>query len=161
MKLSTFSFALFASFASLTVLACSAETQDAADDPSADVQDQELKKSLTSCSVDADCVAVPQGGCCDNGWKAAINKHHTKAYANATKCTISPHPMCPMYIVNDTRVAQCDGTKKQCTMVNVDDIKCGGFIMNAHQCPAGYSCSHVGVNPDVGGKCVEDAPKAP
>jgi hypothetical protein len=154
---SAFSFVALCALASLGVAACSATTDDASEDPTSEVQDQELRKSITACSTDADCVAVPRGGCCSNGYNEAVNKHHTQAYASATKCALHPHPMCPMFLVHDTRVAQCDGAKKQCAMVAIDDIKCGGFIQNAHQCPTGYSCSHVGVNPDVGGKCVNDS----
>ena len=153
---SAFSFVALTAFASFGFVACSASTDDASEDPTSEVQDQELRKSITACSVDADCVAVPRGGCCSNGWNEAVSTHHTKAYANATKCTLFPHPMCPMYLVHDTRVAQCDTGTSQCKMFAVEDIKCGGFIRNSHQCPTGYTCSHLGVNPDVGGKCVAD-----
>ncbi len=154
---SAFSFVTFAALASLGVAACTANTDNASDEPTGEVQDQEIKKSLTGCAVDSDCVAVPRGGCCNNGYLEAVNKGQTKAYANATKCTTSPHPMCPMFLVHDTRVAQCDTGANVCKMFAVDQIKCGGFIRNAHHCPSGHSCSHVGVNPDVGGKCVDDA----
>jgi len=110
------SFVALAAFASFGFVACSASTDEGSEDPTAEVQDQELRKSITACSVDADCVAVPRGGCCNNGWNAAVNSHHTRAYANASKCTLSPRPMCPMYIVHDTRVAQCDTGTSQCKM---------------------------------------------
>jgi len=97
--------------------ACSATTDDASEEPTSEIQDQELRKSITSCNADSDCVAVPRGGCCDNGWMEAVNKHHTRAYANATKCTLNPRPMCPMYMVHDTRIATCDESAHQCKMV--------------------------------------------
>ena len=154
---SAFSFVTFAAIASFGVAACSASTDSPSQDPTGEVQDQELKKSITACAVDADCIAVPRGGCCNNGFNEAINKHSTKAYQAATKCTANPRPMCPMFLVHDTRVAQCDTGARVCKMFGVDEIQCGAFNVNSHHCPAGLSCSHVGVNPDVGGKCVVDA----
>ena len=154
---STLSFLSLCAFASFGIVACSASTDDASAEPDSEVQDQELRKSTMGCSVDDDCVAVPRGGCCSNGFNEAVNKRHTKAYENASKCKLSPRPMCPAMRINDTRVAQCDTAANKCAMLAIKDIKCGGFIRNAHQCPTGYSCSHVGVNPDAGGKCVNDA----
>lgn len=146
---------------SLAAAACAANT-DATEDPTAEVQDQELKKSIQACNTDDDCVAVPRGGCCSNGWMEAVNKHHTKAYENATKCTVH-NMMCPMYMVHDTRVAECNGSTKKCEMVQPEDIRCGGFVAPAfqHSCPDGYSCDHTGFNPDVPGKCVKAPPPPP
>src|SRR3954464_7225699 len=132
---SAFSFVSIAAIATFGVAACSASTDDPSTDPAAESQDEELKQSvILGCAVDSDCVAVPRGGCCDNGFKEAVNKHHTRAYANSTKCTLNPHPFCPLFLVHDTRVAQCDSAAKTCKMFAVEDIKCGGFIKNAHQC---------------------------
>lgn len=156
---SALSFVTVCAIASFGVVACSANTDDASAEPAAESQDQDIKKSITACSVDADCVAVPRGGCCQNGYLEAVNKHHTKAYENASKCTLNPRPMCPLFMIRDTRVAQCDSAASQCKMVAIDEIGCGAFSRNSHQCPSGYSCSHVGVNPDAGGKCVNDAAK--
>jgi hypothetical protein len=119
---SAFSFITLCALASVGVAACAATTGDASEEPASESQDAELRKSLTSCNVDSDCVAVPRGGCCDNGWKEAVNKHHTHAYANATKCTVSPPPFCPLYMVLDRRVAQCDTHAKQCKMIAVAEI---------------------------------------
>lgn len=152
------SFFALAAITSFSVVACTAST-DTAEEPTAESQDQDLKKSITACNTDDDCVAVPQGGCCSNGWLAAVNKHHTQAYENATKCKVQ-NMMCPMYVVDDTRVAQCNTAKKQCEMVHVEDIACGGFIMNAHQCPDGYTCDHTGKNPDTAGTCVKETKPA-
>jgi hypothetical protein len=158
---SAFSFFAFAALASFSVIACTASTDDSSsDDSSSSVQDQELKKSTTSCNVDDDCVAVPRGGCCSNGWKEAVNKHHTKAYENATKCK-NPQQICPMFVVLDQRVAQCDTGTKQCKMVDIGDIACGGFTANPHECPAGYSCDTTGVTPDLPGTCKQDPPPPP
>ena len=119
---SAFSFVTLCALASLGVAACAATTDDAAEEPASEIQDAELRKSITACSTDSDCVAVPRGGCCDNGWKEAVNKHHTRAYANASKCTLSPPPMCPMYMVLDRRIPQCDTRAKQCKMIAVSEI---------------------------------------
>jgi hypothetical protein len=132
-------FSLFAlvSLTSVSVAACAANT-DATDEGSSSSADEDLKKSITSCNTDDDCVAVPKGGCCDNGWLAAVNKHHTKAYENATKCTEVPHPMCPMYMVHDTRVAECNTSKKQCEMVDAKDA--GPSDCRSTGCAAGSTC---------------------
>lgn len=143
-------------FCAAGAVACSTSTDPSpSDDPSAEVQDQDLRASITSCKVDDDCVAVPRGGCCSNGWMEAVNKHHVRAYENATKCTVH-NMMCPMYMVHDTRVAQCNTGTNKCEMVEPTDIRCGGFTRNPHSCPDGYSCDFAGVVPDVPGKCVED-----
>jgi hypothetical protein len=142
---------------SIAAAACASNTD--ADESTATAQDQDLRKSLQACNTDDDCVAVPRGGCCSNGWLEAVNKHHVKAYANATKCT-HQNMACPMYVVHDTRVAECDGATKKCEMVQPEDIRCGGFMAPAfqHSCPDGYSCQHTGMNPDLPGKCVETPP---
>jgi hypothetical protein len=154
--LSVFTLASFGSAA----CSASADPQSSQDPASVETsQEAELRKSITSCSVDSDCVAVDRGGCCQDGSMDAVNKHHTTAYANSTKCKISPRPICGgVVFVPEMRVAQCDTAKGQCKMVAVADIACGGFMSNAHACPTGYACSHSGVNPDVGGGCVIDTP---
>ena len=106
-----------------------------------------------SCSTDADCVAVPQVGCCSNGYKASVNKHHVAAYDASFTCP-SPHPICPMYVILDTRQAECDNSSHTCQMVAIDDISCGGFVANQHHCPTGYDCTGA-TNPDLPGKCTE------
>lgn len=159
--LSIFALGCFASFAAT---ACAATTDDPSspdDGSSSEAQDEELRKSIQACSVDADCTAVPRGGCCSNGWMEAVNKHHVVAYEHATACKLNPPPMCPMYMVHDTRVPECNTSTKKCEMVAPEDIQCGGFMMNSHACPDGYSCDHTGVNPDLPGKCVKDPPQAP
>jgi len=109
-----------------------------------------------SCQQDGDCVAVPLAGCCDNGWNTAVNRADVQAYEKAGACHRS-RPICPMYIVRDTRVAECNKATHQCEMVNIDQIHCGGFIINPHECPSGYRCA-LGRIPDVGGQCVAVSP---
>jgi hypothetical protein len=42
-------------------------------------------------------------------------------------------------------------------MVHIDEIACGGFIVNPHRCPDGYDCVYGHV-PDVPGRCVPTVP---
>jgi hypothetical protein len=104
-----------------------------------------------SCHHDDDCVAVARVGCCSNGWKEAVNVDKVDAYeASGPKvCNM----MCPMFMVDDTRVAQCDTAAHKCEMVQPDEITCGGFVANAHHCPDGYDCINDGHVPDVPGTC--------
>ena len=53
----------------------------------------------------------------------------------------------------DTRVAQCDFATSHCQLIAPEDIRCGGFMLHTHQCPAGYTCHYQGV-PDIPGTCV-------
>lgn len=69
-----------------------------------------------ACQQDADCVAVPRVGCCNNGWLEAVNAGQKDAYAKSFVCP-TPRPMCPMYIVHDTRTPKCDTNTHLCIMV--------------------------------------------
>jgi hypothetical protein len=106
----------------------------------------------TSCASDSDCVAVSAGGCCPNGWHDAVNVGSVDAHAEATACTITPHPICPLAVIWDNRVAQCNQGTHQCEMVKPEDIRCGGFVMHPHSCPTNYTCKYTNV-PDVPGTC--------
>jgi hypothetical protein len=150
-------FSLFAlvSLSSFSVAACAASTDSSTDEgQAANSADEELKASITACKIDDDCTAVSQGGCCDNGYLFAVNKTKVTQYENATKCTANPRPMCPMFMVHDTRVAQCNTTTNKCEMIQPTDIKCGGFVAHPHACPSGYDCEAGGM-PDMPGSCVE------
>src|SRR6185437_190052 len=46
------------------------------------------------------CVAISKGGCCPNGWNVAVNQSSVDAYNAANACA-DPHPICPLYVVND------------------------------------------------------------
>jgi len=70
-----------------------------------------------SCNADADCVAVPRAGCCHNGWKEAVNVSQKDAYEQANACASTRRPICPMYMVRDTRVARCNAQSHLCEMV--------------------------------------------
>jgi hypothetical protein len=54
-------------------------------------------------------------------------------------------------------MAECNRSKHACELVAPAAIACGGFIAPPmqHECPAGYSCRHDGINPDLPGKCVQ------
>lgn len=104
---------------------------------------------LTSCEIDDDCVAVPRAGCCDNGWKEAVNADQVDAYYAANPCE-DPHPICPLYYVDDTRVPIC--SLGSCSMVEPGDVRCGGFVLHPHACTDGYTCVY-GPIPDVAGIC--------
>jgi hypothetical protein len=104
-----------------------------------------------SCKTDSDCVAISQGGCCPNGWLVAVNKSDVKAYDAANVC--ASQPICPLYVIDDTRVAECNTGSGKCEMVQPDAVRCGGFTTNPHSCPSGYQCELTGV-PDVPGTCV-------
>ncbi len=108
----------------------------------------------TSCQIDADCVAVSRGGCCPNGLHDAVSVGAESDYAAAHACTITPHPICPLAVILDRRVAQCNFASHQCEMVAPEDIRCGGFTAHPHQCPADYRCQLPISMPDVPGSCV-------
>lgn len=118
---------------SLSVAACAADTSEpAAEATGSDEQDLSMSK-ITACTTDADCVAVDQGGCCHNGYLAAVNKHHVKAYENSTACKTNPPPFCPQFLVHDTRVAQCNEKVGKCEMVAPTDCRTNG-------CGTGSTC---------------------
>jgi hypothetical protein len=68
-----------------------------------------------ACQSDADCLAVPRAGCCDNGWKEAVAASQTDAYAQANACT-RQRPVCPMFKVRDRRVAYCEPQTHLCSL---------------------------------------------
>lgn len=70
--------------------------------------------SFTACQADFECVAVPLVGCCNNGWKAAVNRCEVDAYESSFTCP-EAHPVCPLYRVDDTRQPQC--VAGECEMV--------------------------------------------
>lgn len=120
-------------------------------------EDSARRKShpeLYNCQTDDDCVAVDKAGCCPNGFLVAVNKGEVKAYETKYACTDSA-PICPLFVVDDTRVAQCDFGTHQCQMIDPTQIRCGGFIAPSrqHQCPTGYDCHYTNV-PDLPGSCV-------
>lgn len=152
----------FASLSIALVLAgCGGVAQSSDLTPAQDVdsgKEDSLRKSahpeLYACQTDADCVAVEKAGCCPNGYLVAVNQDEVKAYETIYACQAQP-AACPLYVVNDTRVAQCDYGTHQCQMIDPAQIVCGSFIAPArqHQCPTGYACSYAGRLPDTGGRC--------
>jgi hypothetical protein len=114
------------------------------------------KKDIYACQKDSDCVAISKGGCCPNGWNVAVNDKYVKKYEQQHQC--KKPQICPLYVIDDTRQPECllDATtgKRECTMVAIDQIQCGGFVANPHQCPDGYECKPNTI-PDVPGTCVQ------
>lgn len=104
-----------------------------------------------SCKVDSDCVATPRNECCGTGWNAAVNKKEVAAYHDSFMCP-QAHPICPLYVVLDTHVAQCNNDSHKCEMVDPAKSSCGGFVANPHSCTKGYSCTGA-KNPDLPGTC--------
>jgi hypothetical protein len=115
--------------------------------------------SYYKCEADSDCVAIEKAGCCPNGYLVAVNKDKVKAYNTTFACTTPPQ-FCPHFVVNDTRVAQCNFGKHQCEMLEPTAIRCEGFIAPPlqHHCPTGFECKFAGV-PDVPGTCTATAPQ--
>jgi hypothetical protein len=107
-----------------------------------------------SCKSDADCVAVRRDECCGTGWLVAVNKDQKQGYADSYTCP-QAKPICPLYIIDDTDQAECNVGTHACEMVKIKDIKCGGFTVNPHQCPADYTCRARNI-PDVPGSCVQN-----
>lgn len=134
---------------SFLCVACAAETQD---EPTAASTEQDISVAMTSCHTDADCVAISAGGCCPNGTNVAVSASHVTAYETSHACQNKGSQLCPRYMINDTRVAEC-GTTNKCQLMAIDKVQCGGFVMHPHTCPSGYSCDHTGKNPDVPGSC--------
>ncbi len=75
----------------------------------------EAPAQFRACKQDGDCVTVDRVGCCHNGWKVAVNATQKDAYTKSFTCP-DPRPICPMFIVHDTRVAKCDAGSHLCVM---------------------------------------------
>ncbi|CAN5876255.1 hypothetical protein BH11MYX4_BH11MYX4_55300 [soil metagenome] len=144
---------------SLSVAACAAPTDETADpeaEPS-DSQAEELRLAkFSACKTDGDCVAVATPACCPTGLKSAVNKDKVAAFEKDNACKLHVQA-CTKLVILETRIAECNAGTKKCEMIKPEDVRCGGFMMSAHRCAAGYSCDHTGINPDLPGKCVQDA----
>jgi hypothetical protein len=117
----------------------------------------ELSKKIDpmfACNADSDCVAVYEEKCCPNGVKIALHSGYEAQYKHDNKCTQPPH-VCPLAVINDTRVAVCQAN--QCAMVQPAQT-CGGIA--GLTCPTGQYCkydtsvcdpAHGGA--DCGGTC--------
>jgi hypothetical protein len=138
-------FSALAVFSTLASVGCSA-----ADDSAS--SDEDLKSGVYACKVDKDCVAISKGGCCPEGWKVAVNKDKISTYEGSHTCTEAQ--ICPLYVVDDTRVAECNTGTNKCEMVEPDAIRCGGFTTNPHKCATGWTCEANKI-PDVPGTCIE------
>jgi hypothetical protein len=128
------------------------DAEDSKEDSARRVSHPEYYK----CDADSDCVAIEKAGCCPNGFLVAVNANEVKAYDKKYACT-NPPAFCPLFVVKDERVAQCDYTKHQCQMIDPAQIRCGGFIDPSlqHECTTGFTCQYGAVL-DVPGTCVAD-----
>jgi hypothetical protein len=151
----------FATLSVMVLVGCGAQVDNgdltADQDVDSAKEDSARKKShpeYYKCDTDSDCVAIEQAGCCPNGFLVAVNATKVDAYNTKYACT-NPPQFCPLFVVNDTRVAQCDFTKHQCQMLDPTQIRCGGFTapVHVHNCPDGFQCNYNGVVPDVPGTC--------
>jgi hypothetical protein len=136
------------------VTAC-ASAPDAHDGVASSEDDLKKSAAIFACTTDSDCVAVPTEECCPSGRLTAINKHKKHSYETAYACKHKPKT-CPLFLIDDTRVAQC-GAANKCEMVAIEDIACGGFMADPHECPSTHHCvSGIAIhrNPDVPGICV-------
>jgi hypothetical protein len=89
-----------------------------------------------SCRTDDDCIAVPVVGCCHNGWKTSVSREEEDDYERSFRCP-SERPICPMYLVKDTRVPECNPATSLCELVPVGDIGCGPYpYLPGHCFPA-------------------------
>jgi hypothetical protein len=143
-------FSAFAFVSIFTGIGCSSAPASTDD---SQATDEEIKSGMYACKSDSDCVAISKGGCCPNGWNVAVNKSHVKQYEESHTCT--EKVFCPLYVILDRRVAECNVEKSKCEMVQPEDIRCGGFTVNPHSCPKGWTCEYGHV-PDVPGNCVQN-----
>jgi hypothetical protein len=79
---------------------------------------REAPERFRSCRTDDDCVVVPVVGCCHNGWKTSVNREREDEYQHSFQCP-TESPICPKYLVIDTRVPECDQGTHICELVPV------------------------------------------
>ena len=107
--------------------------------PDAQIDAVAQMPDLFGCAADADCVAAAKVGCCQNGEKVAVRANAADAYARSFTCP-DPHPVCPMYLVQDLRIAECNAGTRACEMVKIEEVRCGGAGKDRHVCPEPYKC---------------------
>ncbi|HEY3822434.1 MAG TPA: hypothetical protein VGL81_34950 [Polyangiaceae bacterium] len=95
--------------------ASSTSTPSSTSTSSSTSDDAGVGAQFRACQSDADCVAVPRAGCCNNGWKEAVAVSQKDAYAQANACT-RKRPICPMFRVRDARVAYCEASTHLCSL---------------------------------------------
>ncbi len=69
-----------------------------------------------ACAADADCMAVPRNGCCNNGYKEAVSATGAEAYKASFVCP-EPRPICPMFRIKDDRTPVCNSGTRTCELV--------------------------------------------
>jgi hypothetical protein len=79
----------------------------------------EPEERFRSCLSDDDCVAVPVVGCCHNGWKTSVSRGRQDEYEGSFRCP-NERPICPKYLVIDSRAPECNQDTGLCELVPVD-----------------------------------------
>jgi hypothetical protein len=85
--------------------------------PDAGAAEAGAPAQFRACAADTDCVAVPRVGCCHNGWMEAVAASQQGAYAASFVCPVA-HPICPMFLIRDTRIPRCNVTTHLCELVS-------------------------------------------
>jgi hypothetical protein len=80
--------------------------------------------AFAACTADADCVAVPQVGCCHLGRKVAVARDQEHAYASSFVCP-NPAPVCIEILIIDNRTPQCNFDTGRCELVQAPRTACG------------------------------------
>jgi hypothetical protein len=109
-------------------------------------------EGIFTCASDHDCVAVARAECCPTGLKAAINASAEARYYATYACGDHPN-VCPIYLIVDRRVAECNRGSRRCELIDPEQIQCGGFIRDPHQCAPGWTCQRNAI-PDLPGQCI-------
>jgi hypothetical protein len=130
------------------------DSPDVADDGS---KEDSRSASWSACHVDSDCVAVATSACCPDADKVAVAKKGLDLYHRTHTNLMVCNEQIQCTAAKDDRVAQCNNSTHHCQMIEPVKVRCGGFTVNPHKCPTGYSCDFPGV-PDVPGYCIESSP---
>jgi hypothetical protein len=79
-----------------------------------------LDAGYFSCSANDECVAVPYiPHCCFNGFKIAVARSEAAAFEESESCD-RKRVICPLFMVDDTRVPACNPRTHECEMVPRD-----------------------------------------
>jgi hypothetical protein len=96
---------------------------------------EEPAERFRSCLTNDDCVAVPVVGCCHNGWMTSVSREMVQDYADSFRCP-NERPLCPLYLVRDMRVPECNLGAGVCEMVASEGSACDGGYVADHCVPA-------------------------
>jgi len=97
---------------------------DTRPDASKDGASDAATRDFYSCAADIDCIAVPKSDAAATVQRGGQQGERDLLRPMFTCPT--PNQMCPHFMLNDTRVPECNGGTHKCEMVAIDQIKCGG-----------------------------------